>query len=290
MQARSSAINRPDSVALHYQVLEDFYAGLFENLSIHYPLWLPETCDHEQGCLNSSRLMAESCRVRGGQAVLDSGCGLGGPALWLAEQFGAKVVGLSICKSNIIRCNRLAERRRLEHLVSFVVGDFIHCPFPTGVFDVVWNLESFNYASPKQTGIIEASRVLKPGGSWVCLDGFIDSSRCSRGRNRTSLARIETGFGHTSGDWERVPQLLNYMQKAGFGDVSYTDLTRYVIAAPRGRYLRSLMMSILDLRCLRARLAVYLMRVKLLLAVYHTWRLMNKGAMTYGLLFGRKLE
>ncbi len=288
MRSQSSDATGHNPVTSHYTVLEDFYAHLFDNLSIHYPLWLPSTRDNEEGTLNSNRIMAQACQLRNGQTVLDAGCGLGGSAFWLAGRFGARVIGLSVCESNIIRCRRMARQLRVEHLARFAVGDFMRSPFADGTFNVVWNLESFIYARPKQNYIGEVVRMLRTGGSWVCLDGFIDANRCSNPRNRKSLAKMSAGFAQTLGHWEPVPQLLEYMEEAGFRDVRYDDLTRYVMAAPPRRYLRSLLAGILDLRDLTTRFDAYLTRMKLLMAVYHSWRLMEQGAITYGLLYGRK--
>jgi SAM-dependent methyltransferase len=232
--------------------------------------------------------MAEACDLQSARKVLDAGCGLGGSAFWLAEHYAVQVFALSICKSNILRCRALSERLPFGHLVKFAVADFMQPPFPDNTFDVVWNLESFNYARPKKCYIENVVRLLRPGGAWVCLDGFIDVGQCHSGRKARSLARINEGFAHTPEHWEGVSAILEYMERAGFKDVRYDGLTRHVLAAPRRGFLVDLATSVLNLKDLAAEYEVYRARLKLFVAVYETWRLMKENVLSYGLLFGRK--
>lgn len=287
-RASSPAGNSVDKVARHYAVLQDFYEGVFGNLSIHYPLWLPGTRNNGEGTNNSNRYMAEACGVQQTQKILDAGCGLGASAFWLAEHYSVQVFALSICGSNIARCREVSERRQLGHLVKFAVANFMQPPFPNNTFDVVWNLESFNYARPKKSYIEKVFQLLRPGGAWVCLDGFIDGSQCRSGRNARKLARINEGFAHTPEHWEGVLAIMQYMGQAGFKDVRYDDLTRYVTAAPRRGFLTDLVACLLNLKDLAAGREVYLARLKVFAAVYETWRLMQEKVLSYGLLFGRK--
>ena len=78
------------------------------------------------------------------------------------------------------------------------------------------------------------------------------------------------------------------MDRAGYRDVRYDDLTRYVMAAPRRGFLMDLAACLLNLKDLAAKPELYRVRLKLFAAVYETWRLMQEQALSYGLLFGRK--
>ena len=48
-----------------------------------------------------NRVLADRAGIRPGQRVLDAGCGVGGSSLWLAEQRGAAVVGITPVASQV---------------------------------------------------------------------------------------------------------------------------------------------------------------------------------------------
>src|ERR1700733_6658130 len=158
----------------HYTSLQGFYERLTRSSAIHLPLWLPGTATAEEALMNALRYMANSCQPSRGQQILDAGCGLGGTAFWLAEQFRARVLGVSNSASNIDRCLELARDKGLGQLAEFQTDDLMTAVFDENTLDSVWNLESINYLCPKQTYIERTLRILKPGGRWVCMDRYCD--------------------------------------------------------------------------------------------------------------------
>jgi SAM-dependent methyltransferase len=88
-------------------VLQDFYEGVFGNLSIQYRLWLPGTRNNGKAPVAPIGTWRKPV-VSAKQKILDAGCGLGGSAFWLAEHYSVKVFALSICRSNIARCLELS--------------------------------------------------------------------------------------------------------------------------------------------------------------------------------------
>jgi len=69
--------------------------------------------------------------------VLDVASGRGTSAMFLAERFGCKVVGLDFGQQNVQRANSEAAERGLSALVQFEQGDSESLPFPDGSFDAV---------------------------------------------------------------------------------------------------------------------------------------------------------
>ncbi len=104
--------------------------------------------------------------------MLDAGCGLGGSAIWLAQQFGAEVVGVNLVASQVYRARRSAYRHGVSDRVRFERRDFTRTGFPEGNFDVVWAIESICHTSDKPAFLVEARRLLKPGGRLVVADLF----------------------------------------------------------------------------------------------------------------------
>jgi NAD(P)-dependent dehydrogenase (short-subunit alcohol dehydrogenase family)/acyl carrier protein len=73
-----------------------------------------------------------------GRHVVDVGCGRGGTARLMAEEFGAIVTGVDLSPEAIAFCRRTHHHPN----VRFEVGDAEHLPLDDRAFDVVTNVES----------------------------------------------------------------------------------------------------------------------------------------------------
>jgi cyclopropane fatty-acyl-phospholipid synthase-like methyltransferase len=270
----------------HYTALQRFYERLTGDFSIHLPLWLPGTQSLSQATLNAVICMADTCKIRQGDYVLDAGCGLGGTAFWLAKSLGARVLGISDSDPNIQRCRELAADRDPAGLTEFQTADLMKSPFADDTFNFVWNLESINYLCPKERYIQDVFRILKPGGVWVSMDRYGDFSKASGSADRRIIAPLTSGF-YTPRHWEGVPALLAHMQRAGFVNTCYGDLTRYLLASPGKRLVggrRTAMSVLAGLRTLRSGIALR----RAYRIIQASFILMERGVMTYGLISGAK--
>jgi tocopherol O-methyltransferase len=289
MVGRAAAQLHANQAVQHYVVLQDFYESVFGNCNVHFPLWFSNTKNAAMGAANSNKLLADICKVRRGQTLLDAGCGLGGSAFWLAENRGVEVVAISPVEQNIQRCRQLAAQKQLENLIHFEVLDFMNEPFEPDTFDAVWNIESFIYACPKLSYIRNTYRILKPGGTWACLDAF---GLTDPGRNsavRTLLwRRINQGFALTHDHWGSLSQIRQDMTHAGFCKIYWKDLTSYLLRAPRRHYAFEFAKSLLNCKDMVASPELYRVRLNTFIATYALFRLMQRKAVAYGLLVGRK--
>ena len=154
---------------LDYRVLwmrrRNYYAG-------HQAFWTERTRTHRDGLLEENRLMADRVAISPSDVVLDAGCGVGGPAVWLAEEYGVRVLGITVVGDQVTRARKLATRRRVDHLCSFEERDYLDTGLPGDSFDVVWAQESVCHATDKRRFLQEAFRVLRPGGRLIVVDGF----------------------------------------------------------------------------------------------------------------------
>lgn len=237
--------------------------------------------------MNALEIMAEASEVCSGDLILDAGCGLGVAAFWLAEKFQTRVVGISNSEANIRRCRELSVRRNLGHLITFETADLLYYCRSENTFDCIWNLESINYLSPKNTYINRVFRMLKPGGVWVSLDRYSGFEGMDPHGPDRGVIRELTGGLYSPDHWEEVSLLEYYMRESGFADVSYADLTKYVLNPPRRRKLlgpATTMAAFSSL--LHPAAALSLMRAWRVM--HASFALMEQGRMTYGLLRGRK--
>src|SRR5215831_2831351 len=127
------------------------------------------------------RRVLDLAALRGGQAILDVGCGTGTLAIEAAARVGAagRVAGIDPAPRQIARARSKA--RRADLAIDFRVAAIEALPFPLGSFDVVTSTLMMHHLPEdlKRQGLAEILRVLKPGGRLVVCD-FVRSDTDSR--------------------------------------------------------------------------------------------------------------
>lgn len=114
--------------------------------------------------------MAESMGLTANSAVLEIGCGLGGPLRHVAERFRCQATGIDINPRQLQRARALTMGLDVEQSVSFVQGDATQLPFRAGTFSHVYSFEAFVHVADKRAAIAEAYRVLSSGGQFCIQD------------------------------------------------------------------------------------------------------------------------
>jgi len=112
----------------------------------------------------ASRSLARLGEVRAGQRVLDVGCGTGGAARLLAEEFGCEVVGVDITAAFIAAAEWLSVATGLAGRTRFLCADAARTPLPDGSFDLVWCQHALMNMPDVPAVLAEWRRLLAPGG------------------------------------------------------------------------------------------------------------------------------
>ena len=98
--------------------------------------------------------------------VLETGCGRGGFACWLAQQ---RPLARLVCAADFSPAAVRKGRDYARHLslgnLRWCVSDIQQLPFPDGFFDTVFSLETIEHVPAPQVAVSELARVLKPGGT-----------------------------------------------------------------------------------------------------------------------------
>jgi len=138
---------------------------------------------HAQG----ADLAALAALVEGGgkARVLDLGCGAGHVGFAAAPRAG-EVVAYDLSAEMLAVVARAAAERGLRNLATRQ-GVAEHLPFEDASFDCVLSRYSAHHWRDFETGLREASRVLKPGG----VAGFVDAVAPGRPLLDTFLQAIE---------------------------------------------------------------------------------------------------
>ena len=108
-----------------------------------------------------------------GSRGLDAGCGIGQPALLLAEAVGpdGHVTGLDQSSEFLRHAEDLVMKSGLTDRISFQQGDVHHLPFEDVEFDWVWSVDCVGYPGVGDPLLLvkELARVVKPGGKVAIL-------------------------------------------------------------------------------------------------------------------------
>jgi ubiquinone/menaquinone biosynthesis C-methylase UbiE len=104
--------------------------------------------------------------------VLDVGCGLGGPARYLADVFQCDVTGIDLSAEFIRTAQGLSKWVGLIQNTQFLQANANQLPFDTHVFDAVWTQHVQMNVADKTQFYGEIIRVLKAGGHFLYYDIF----------------------------------------------------------------------------------------------------------------------
>jgi SAM-dependent methyltransferase len=106
--------------------------------------------------------------------ALEVGCGSGGPALFLAQETGARVTGIDVDAHGVKRANRMARELGMAERTQFQQADASQpLPFADGSFDAIVCIDAINHLPDRLTVLHEWRRLLKPDGRLLFTDPLI---------------------------------------------------------------------------------------------------------------------
>ena len=169
-------------------------------------------------------LAAEYSALGAGQRVLDAGCGLGGPGRYLADRFGCSVTGIDVLPARVQAAAALTELVGLGDRVAYLQVDATRLPFPAHQFDQAWMLDVSIHIANKAVLFGELARVVNADGLLVLHDQLGPLPPAMRSVTRRAPYIAPT-----------LPQLVRYIEGAGFRVLTWRDTTDTVLAYMQGR-------------------------------------------------------
>lgn len=118
--------------------------------------------------------IAQSAGINRNDEVLDAGCGVAGPAIWLAIHYNTRIQGITISAVQAEQASRRVQQQQLQNQVQIQLGDYhlLDKYYDESTFDKVLFLESLGHAGQPEKVIEQAYRVLKPGGAIYIKDFY----------------------------------------------------------------------------------------------------------------------
>ena len=125
------------------------------------------------------RRIAGELRLEPGATLVDLGCGRGGPALWMARETGARLVGVDFSAVAIEQAKARAAKLGMGDQAQFVVGTFADTGLEASVADGAMSEDALQYVPDKRGAVAEAARILRPGARLVFTAFELDRDRAA---------------------------------------------------------------------------------------------------------------
>jgi ubiquinone/menaquinone biosynthesis C-methylase UbiE len=119
---------------------------------------------HGKGAIATEELVA-MLQPEAGDHLLDIGCGIGGPARWIAAKYGCRVTGVDLTPEFCEAARELNGLCGLADRVEILDGSALSLPVADESFDRAYSQAALMNVSDKRGVFREAFRVLRPGGS-----------------------------------------------------------------------------------------------------------------------------
>jgi ubiquinone/menaquinone biosynthesis C-methylase UbiE len=202
----------------HQYLTYGFHFGYFEKGIIK----------HEEAIRNMNDFIGRLLCLETGQPlkIFDAGCGVGATSRYLSKKYPqSHFTGISLGSHEIELAKKIQKEQNIKNAV-FLVGNYTETGFLDSTYDGAFALESFAYATSKKDVACEISRVLKPGGKLVIIDGFLtkDLPLNSFMQNAYMVDLKKRALpGYAS-----LREMRTYLESAGFTDIIIRDISKNI--------------------------------------------------------------
>jgi tocopherol O-methyltransferase len=164
----------------------------------------------ERMLYHASKVWNASANLRGD--VLDVGCGLGGGAIFWAQEFDARVTAVTCVPSHVDWVSRFAARAGVESRIFPVLCDALDMP-GENCFDAAVAVDSSCYLA-RRKWFQRLATLLRPGGRVLIADCFLGDSQYQAQFNSYWRTRIGS-----------VDEYLSAASLAGLEVESFEDIS-----------------------------------------------------------------
>jgi SAM-dependent methyltransferase len=191
--------------------------------------------------------MLRTLHLRPGDLVLDLGCGKGATSLFLAKNYGVRVVALDLWTPAEFLNEKFTEQGYSDRISAIQMDATQPLPFPQNYFDAIFCMNSFNFYGGSVNYLQHLLQHLKPGRQ-ICIGSETLTNEFTREQIETpppvyafklpppneSVNVFEDDFmkQHTPGWWKQLFQASGLLDVECCHDlenaeVIYQELVRY---------------------------------------------------------------
>ncbi len=197
------------------RILEAMRAAGIDPAAVTVEQLAPVDHFHARG-FPATKDLADALPIGAGNRLLDIGCGIGGPARYLAQRFDCTVEGIDITAPFVAAGNRLTEMVGLSGLVTIRQGDGQRLPYADASFDGAYAQHVTMNVADRAGFFGEAFRVLRPGSFFALTEHGLGEA----GDPHHPLPWSDDG----SGAYLLSPaETVALLGRAGFADIECTD-------------------------------------------------------------------
>ncbi len=124
----------------------------------------------------ATAMMVEALAPKPGARVIETACGVGSTARYLARERHARVLATNLSTGQIAQARAFAKDAGLGADIGFAVADYHALPCAPATFDIWWCQEALLYTADKARVLDEAKRVLGPGGRLLLSDLVVSAT------------------------------------------------------------------------------------------------------------------
>jgi SAM-dependent methyltransferase len=121
--------------------------------------------------------MSDELQLLPGQTLLDLGCGMAGPSLWIAQRTGVRLIGIDASTVAVAQATSRTGALGLANSARFQVGRFARTGVDAHSCHAAMSVDALQYAPDKHAAFTEAARVLRPGTRFVFVAFEYEPSR-----------------------------------------------------------------------------------------------------------------
>lgn len=135
-----------------------------------------------------------------GAAILDAGCGFGLGLVTCGLLGAARLCGIDNHRGMVetVHAYRSELPDELADKLEVTYGDVSHTPYADGEFDIVLSIEAISHYLDVDAFLMEAARVLRPGGALIVSDGNNGLNPVTRRKTYKIWDAFESGAAGTS--------------------------------------------------------------------------------------------
>ncbi|HEX7456412.1 MAG TPA: class I SAM-dependent methyltransferase [Candidatus Nanoarchaeia archaeon] len=186
---------------------------------------------NQNDLLEQPKIVAKYIRRLTTRNVLELGTGKGSSSFYLAKRFPkVRFDGVDLPKGQLDVAKKAAEEIPNFHPAECDFHDLSR--YSDNQFDVVFAIESLCHSSRKGKVFKEVRRVLKLGGVFIVIDGYLGRPVESLTYDER-LAKRLTERGMMVGGFEYYGDVLIKIKHAGFTIIEEGDVTRFIIPTLR---------------------------------------------------------